>query len=120
MSVPILRRMGRARSTSALAPPTMMASVASLAFAIAPETGASTMAMPCAVSARPSAREPAGSAELMSMTSARSRRCGMASSTTSRTTSPSGSMVMTTSASLTASRTDEAVPWPARSNVFSG
>ena len=95
----------------------MMASVASFAFAIAPDTGASTMAMPCVASARPSARVPAGSEELMSTTSAPSRSAGMASSTTSRTTRPSGSMVTRMSEPCAAARTDERLPWPARSNV---
>jgi len=114
--VPIFARIGRARSTSFSAPPTMIASVASFALAMAPDTGASIIAMPCAASARPSAREPAGSAELMSRTSAPSLRAGSASSTTPRTTFPSGNIVMRTSASFAASRTERRLPLPFASN----
>jgi hypothetical protein len=96
----------------------MIAKVASLAFAIAPDTGASIMATPCAARARPSARVPAGSAELMSITRLPSFRLGSASSTTSRTLSPSGSIVMSTSASFAASRTERQLPLPFLSKEF--
>jgi len=93
----------------------MMASVPSLALAMAPETGASTMATFFAASAAPSARVPAGSDELMSTTTAPALSTGSASSTASRTIAPSGSMVTMASAPLAASRIESQLPEPLRS-----
>src|SRR5689334_6890194 len=94
----------------------MMASVPSRALPTAPETGASTIGIFFAARATPSARVPVGSEELMSITTAPAFSAGSASSTTSRTTSPSGSMVTSASAPLAASRTDLRLPLPAASN----
>jgi len=78
----------------------------------APDTGASTSEICFADIATASARVPAGSAELMSMTRAPGSRAGSASSTTSRTASPSGSIVISTSAPSAAWRTEACVPLP--------
>ena len=90
----------------------MMASVPSFAFGSAPDTGASTSPICLAPSATARACVPAGSEELMSMTSAPGFSAGSASITTSRTTAPSGSMVSRISAPFAAARTDECVPLP--------
>src|SRR3954465_13091559 len=93
----------------------MMASVAARAPTTAPDTGASSMSTPCASSAVPSARVPAGSHELMSTTIAPLRSAGSASSTTSRTASPSGSIVISTSLPFAASLIERQLPLPLRS-----
>ena len=93
-----------------------MVSVASIALAWAPETGASTISMPFLESASPSARVAAGSHELMSTTTAPALSPGSASSTASRTASSSGSMVISMSAPSAASRAEPQVPLPFRSN----
>ena len=99
-------------STVSRVPPTMIASVASAAFAFAPETGASTKEMLLEVNAGSRARVAAGSEELMSMTTAPGLSAGRASSTASRTMSPSGSMVTRTSAPSAASRAEAQLPEP--------
>ena len=109
------RSTARARSTSDFSPPIMMASVPSFALTTAPETGASIRRTPLAARALASARVPTGSDELMSMTSAPLASAGSTSSTASRTTSPSGSMVMSASAPSAASRADLQLPLPLRS-----
>src|SRR5258708_400424 len=106
---------GRTRSSAAAVPPTMIDSVPSLAFATAPETGASTIRTPRASSAAPRARVPAGSNELMSTTIAPGGSDGSASSTASRTAAPSGSMVISTSACFAASASERQLPLPLRS-----
>jgi len=98
-------------------PPTMIASVPSRAFATAPETGASTMAMPLAASMRASLRVVAGSEELMSTTTAPRFRPGRAAVTASATALPSGTMVISTSAPAAASRADARLPGFALSQV---
>ena len=94
----------------------MIARVPSRALATAPETGASTRWIPLRESARPSALVAAGSEELMSMTTEPGLSAGMASSTASRTASPSGSMVTSTSAPSAAARPEAQLPEPLRSN----
>ena len=111
----MVRRTGSTLSTIALSPPTMRARVASAALAFAPETGASTKEMPLAARAGSSARVAAGSEELMSITTEPALSAGRASSTASRTTSPSGSMVTRTSAPSAASRAEAQLPEPSMS-----
>lgn len=106
---------GATFSRIAPSPPTMIASVASAAFAFAPETGASSRSIRFSLSALPKARVAAGSEELMSITTEPGASAGMASSTASRTASPSGSMVMSTSAPSAASRAEAQLPEPFRS-----
>ena len=97
-------------------PPAMIASVASRALAWAPETGASTREILLADKAGSSARVAAGSDELISITTAPGLSDGIASSTASRTASPSGSMVISTSAPSAASPAEPQFPEPFRSN----
>ncbi len=93
----------------------MMASVASRALPIAPDTGASTSSMRFSRRALPSARVATGSEELMSITTEPGLSAGIASITASRTASPSGSMVTSTSAPSAASRAEAQLPEPFRS-----
>jgi hypothetical protein len=113
--VPIVRSTGITFFTAALSPPTMIASVPSFALKRAPDTGASTIAMPFFFRARPRARVPAGSAELMSITTAPRLRPGRASRTASRTSLPSGTMVISASEPSAASRAERQFPVPLRS-----
>ena len=93
----------------------MIASVPSFALKRAPDTGASTMAIWLALRTFPKAKVPAGSAELMSITTAPRLRPGRASSTASRTSLPSGTMVISASAPSAASRAERQFPVPLRS-----
>ena len=81
-------------------PPAMIDSCAVFARATPPETGASISVNPCAPSVCPSLRVPTGSEELMSITIAplASAAAAPSSTRTRRTTWPSGSIVISTSA----------------------
>jgi len=106
---------GRARSRSAASPPTISASVPSAAFALAPDTGLSSMWMPFFFSSAPSSRVTAGSDELMSMTRVPGAMPGRAAMIALRTALPSGTMVMSTSAPRAASSAERQLPLPFRS-----
>ncbi len=106
MFLPMLARIGRARSRVAAAPPTIKVRVPAAAPAVPPETGASSRAMPRAAAARWTLRAASGAMVEHSST----RLPGAI--TLSRPASPrynpstwrlAGSMLITTSAALTAS-----------------
>jgi len=93
----------------------MMASVASFAPPLAPDTGASSSSTCFLRSSFSSSRVPTGSEELMSMTTAPGSRPGRAAATALRTAAPSGSMVIRTRAPFAASLADLQLPLPLRS-----
>ena len=98
--LPIAASRGRQCSTASVAPPAMMVSSPVRARGTPPDTGASTMAMPCAASIAPSCAVPCGSQEPMSMTTLpRGRRAARPPSPVSTccTTFPSGSIRITAS-----------------------
>ncbi len=106
-------RNGFARSNCSLVPPTIRARVPAAAAAIPPETGASTKSKPLAFIASPTSRALATSIVEQSIRSAPALALGETSfSNTARTCLAAGSMVMTTSASFTASAADPAARQP--------
>jgi len=115
MALPMQPSTGRARRSTAGSPPTMSASVPSFALALAPETGASSMAIRRFASSLPRAQVVAGSDELMSITIAPRARPGRAPRTARRTALPSGSMVMRILEPAAASRGERRLPVPLRS-----
>src|SRR3954453_12009388 len=107
-------RIGLARSNCSLVPPTIRARVPAAAAAMPPETGASTKSYPFAFMASPTSRAEATSIVEQSISSAPVLALGATSfSNTARTCFAAGSMVMTTSASLTASAAEDAEAQPA-------
>ena len=106
-------RNGRARSNCSSVPPTMKARVPAAAAAMPPETGASTKAKPFASSPR---RHRARLRRRWSSNRSAARRLGVGRDVVLDTprahACAAGSMVMTTSASLTASAADPAAVQP--------
>src|SRR5258708_4538100 len=101
MFLPMRASTGRARSSSAGSPPTMIASVPSVAPRTPPETGASMRAEPRAATSAASSRVTGGSAEVISSRrlpgrSASSRPLGPVS--TCRTSREGGRIVITVAA----------------------
>ena len=106
MVLPRCSRIGRACSKVSSSPPTMIDSVPSMAPGSPPLTGASSTRTPDFLACSATATEVSGAIVLMSMSSRSGpaeARTPFSPSTTSVTSGESGSIVITTSAPVTAS-----------------
>ena len=119
--VPSASNSGLASAKSAASPPTMIDSTASIAPASPPETGASRVRTPFSRAALPTLMEVCGVIEDMSITRVPAptfSRTPPSPRMTASTCGSAGTMVMTTSASFTASAM-LAAPWPPAATTVS-
>ncbi len=116
MVLPSTSKIGFASSKSACPPPTMMDSTASMAPASPPDTGASSTRTPFSAAAFARSTEVCGVIDDMSMSRAPCRTFSRMPSgpyAMASTCGDAGTIVMTTSASRTASAIEEAAVPPA-------